>query len=104
MTPLNLSLKRSLANMQATLKETRDSLGKLSKPINYINEIRLLGFALHGNYVNSLHIESLSRPQLKLLRRVICLNTQLICTHVAHKQRKEACRQLVLRHQAKSST
>jgi hypothetical protein len=95
---------RSLANMQATLTETRDGLGKCTKAHHFINEIRLLSFALHGCVKRSLDLKNLPRVQLRLLRRVICQNTRLIAAHVAYAERKQACRQLVLSQAAKSPT
>ena len=102
MSPSNCS--RSLANMQKALTETRNSLGKVTKPYHYVNEVRLLGYALHSGFKSGLELKDLTRDQMRLLRRMICLNTQLIRAHVDYADRKQSCRQLVLDQEAKSRT
>lgn len=95
---------RSIASMQTVLSQSRASLGKVTKPYHFSNEIRLVNFALHGYDKHGLELNSLSRDQLRILRRVICSNARMIKAHVDYKQRKQACRQLVLNQATKSPT
>jgi hypothetical protein len=92
----------NVASVQTALKNHRDSLGKETLPRHYINEIRLIHYAVVGNCKSPSDLKSLPREKLHILRRVICLNRRLIKLHVSYKVRKQACRELVLKYEAKS--
>ena len=91
-----------LKPMQDALKVHRDSIGKMTKPHHYANEIRLIRYAMTGSSKTHIDFVSLSREESHVLRRVICLNRRLIKLHVDYKQRREACRQLALKLQSKT--
>jgi len=98
----NRSSAKNIQAVHAALKNLRDSLGKLTQPHHYSNEVGLIRFALTGDFNCQLNLKSLTRTQQQLLRRVICLNIKLINTNVDFKLRKEACRDLVLKAQSKT--
>ena len=86
-----------LSAMHAALKDHRRSLGKETEQINYVNEVRLINFAVTGNsfgcYRNLLITPELTRA----IRRVICKNINLIKLHVPYPDRKKSCRDLFLK-------
>jgi hypothetical protein len=88
--------------MQAALKASRDSLGKPTEPRHYINEVSLLRFALTGNSKAKYDLANPPAGRKRITRRVICTNTRLITDHVAFQLRKQACRELVMKHEAQS--
>ena len=92
----------NIAAVQTALKNYRDSIGKVTLPRHYINEIRLIHFAVVGNSKPPCDLKSLPRDKLHLARRAACKNIQLIKLHVSYKERKQACRELVLKYEAKS--
>jgi hypothetical protein len=96
------NLNLNIASVQTALKEHRYSLGKETSPFHYINEIRLIYFAVVGNFNPPCDLKSLPRGKMHVARRVICLNRRLIKLHVSFEDRKQACRDLVLRYEAKS--
>ena len=85
------------ASMQAALKAQRDSLGKETKPHHYINEIRLIRFAMTGDSKQAYDLSNTPREHMTMLRRVICMNQRLIGMHVPYALRKQACRDFVLK-------
>ena len=91
----------NIASVQAALKLQRDSLGKETKPHHYINEVRLLRYALSGDAKTPFHLKSMTGIENWLARRVICYNRRLIRAHVSYKLRKQACRQLVMKYDSK---
>jgi hypothetical protein len=88
--------------VQKALKEARDSIGKETLAFHYVNEIRLIRYAITGDCKAALDLRNLAREQQLMLRRVICLNRRLIKSHVDYQQRKQACRQLALKLQSKT--
>ena len=92
-TKLNLSI----GSVQTALKKYRDSLGKETKPHHYINELRLIKFAMTGDAKQAYDLSNPPREQLTTLRRVICMSRQLIGMHVPYALRKQACRAFVLK-------
>ena len=90
-----------LNSMQDALKAYRDSIGKMTKPYHYANEISIIRWAMTGSCKTPIDLVSLSIEQLRVLRRVACLNRRLIKLHVDYQQRKQACRQLAQKLQSK---
>jgi hypothetical protein len=88
-------------SVHAALKDYRDSIGKETKPYHYSNEISLMRHAFTGDAKLPFDFKAASRDELKMIRRVVCLNRRLIKMHVDYKQRKKACRQLVLKLRSK---
>ena len=91
----------NIALVQTALKNHRDSIGKATLPRHYINEIRLIRYAVVGDFKPPCDLSSLPREKMHVVRRVICLNTRLINLHVSYEDRKQACRELVLKYEAK---
>jgi len=89
------------ASVQAELKAHRDGLGKVTKPVHYKNEIGLMRFALTGDCNTKCNFADPPAERSRLTRQVICLNRRLIRMHVPYKSRKQACREFVLKQQAK---
>ena len=92
-TKLNLRI----GSVQTALKKYRDSLGKETKPHHYINELRLIKFAMTGDAKQAYDLSNPPREQLTTLRRVICMSRRLIGMHVPYALRKQACRAFVLK-------
>ena len=90
------------ALMQAALKACRDSLGKPTARHHYTNEVGLLRFALTGNPRSDYDLTNPPAGRKRITRCVICTNTRLITDHVTFQLRKQACRELVLKHEAQS--
>ena len=86
-----------IGSVQTALKKYRDSLGKETKQHHYVNEIRLIRFAMTGDSKHSYDLSNPPREQLTMLRRVICMNRRLIGLHVDYAQRKQSCRDFVLK-------
>ena len=87
----------NIGSVQTALKKYRDSLGKETKPHHYINELRLIRFAITGDAKQVYDLSNPPREQLTTVRRVICMNRRLIGMHVPYAQRKQACRDFVLK-------
>jgi len=94
----------NISSVQKALKESRESIGKETKPHHYVNEVNLIRYAMIGENKTPLDLKNLSRAQMPVLRRVICLNRLLILSHVDYKLRKQDCRELVIKHEQKSHT
>ena len=92
----------NIAAVQTALKNHRDSIGKETLDRNYINEIRLIYHSVVGNCKPPCTLNNLPREKLHLARRAACKNIQLIKLHVSYKDRKQACRELVLKYETKS--
>ena len=86
-----------LSAMQAALKDSRHGLGKETERNNYINEARLIKFAVTGNSFGSYSNLSITRNLSRTIRRVVCLNSRLIKLHVQYQDRKKSCRDLFLK-------
>ena len=92
----------NISAVQTALKNYRDSIGKETLPRHYINEVSLIHFAVIGNCKQPCDLKSLHRNKMHIVRRVICLNIRLIKLHVSYKDRKQSCRELVLKYETKS--
>lgn len=92
-----LKLNLNIGSIQTALKKYRDSLGKETKQHHYINELRLIKFAMTGDAKQTYDLSNPPREHLSTLRRVICKNRRLIGMHVPYAQRKQACRDFVLK-------
>ncbi len=92
----------NIASVQVALKNHRDTAGKETKPYHYANEVRLIHFAVMGHCKSPCNLKNVPREKNTLVRRVICMNRRLINLHVDYELRKQACRDLVLKYEAKS--
>jgi hypothetical protein len=90
-------LNLNIGSIQTALKKHRDSLGKETKQHHYINELRLIKFAMTGDSKQAYDLSNPPREHLTMLRRVICMNRRLIGMHVPYALRKQACRDFVLK-------
>lgn len=79
------------------LQDVRADAGKSTAAHHFINEARLIRFALTGDTAAPLNREHLSRDDLKLLGKVERLDMRLIARGAPYTERKAACRALVLR-------
>lgn len=100
----NVSNPIDLSSMQYTLKGYRKSLGKETQPHHYVNEVRLIRFAISGRFQVVSDIKPVTRAQRKLFKRVIDMNRQLISEGVNYQLRKLVCRQIVENQKNKSTT
>lgn len=100
----NLALQRlTISDVQTALKQHRDSLGKETHFYHHKNEVGLISFAIFGNCKRQLDQQALSRSEQRLLRRVCCLDIKLINSNIEFTERKERCRNLVLKAQSKTT-
>ena len=88
---------KEFSAMQTALKDYRQTLGKDTKPHHYGNEACLIKFAVTGNRQGCYLNLNSSRKMSRVIRRVICLNTQLIKLHVQYQDRKKSCRDFFLK-------
>ena len=91
------SITTNISSIQTALKKHRDSLGKETKQHHYINELRLIKFAMTGDSKQKYDLSNSPREHLTMLRKVICMNRRLIGMHVPYALRKQACRDFVLK-------
>jgi hypothetical protein len=99
----NPKLNINIGSVQTALKKYRDSLGKETKQHHYINEVSLIRFAMTGDSKQAYDLSNPPREHLTTLRRVICMNRRLIAMHVPYAQRKQACRDFVLKKLTENS-
>ena len=88
--------KRDFCNVADMLQEVRAGAGKDTKPHIFINESKLLRFAMTGNESAKWDRDTLSRDDLKLLGKVERLDMRLIARGMPFHDRKASCRALVL--------
>lgn len=86
----SLSSAFNCASVQAALKAQRDSAGKQTKPCHYVNEVKLLRYALTGSASTACDFSNPPAERLQITRRVICLNRRLIKAHVLSLAKKES--------------
>jgi hypothetical protein len=86
-----------LSAMQAALKDHRHSLGKDTKPYHYVNEVRLINFAVTGNSHGCYSNIPIRRKLTRAIRRVVCRNIKLIKLDDQYPDRKKSCRDLFLK-------
>jgi hypothetical protein len=98
----NRQLPLNISSVQRALKQQRERDGKETNPCHYMNEVGLIRFALTGDFTKPFDLKILRGKQQRMARRVICLNRRLIRLHVKFKDRKQACREFVLKHQAQT--
>lgn len=98
----NSNSQINLSVMQTALKQQRESIGKETSPCHYMNEIGLVRYAITGNFKTHFDLKNLNGKLRWIALRVICLNRRLIRLHVRFKDRKQACREFVLKHQTKT--
>lgn len=92
-----IETKSDFCNVADMLQEVRADAGKPTARHHYINESKLLRFAMTGSESAKWDRDSLSREDLKLLGKVERLDMRLIGRGVPFQSRKEQCRALVLR-------
>jgi hypothetical protein len=97
-------LNLNISSVQTALKKHRDCLGKETKQHHYINELRLIKFAMTGDSMKACDLSNPPQEHMAMLRRVICMNRRLIGLHVEYGLRKQACRAFVLRKLTEPST
>lgn len=98
----NRQLSLNISSVQRALKQQRDSDGKETDPYHFMNEVGLIRYAITGDFKTHFDLKNLNGKQRWIARRVICLNRRLIRLHVRFKDRKQACREFVLKHQTKT--
>lgn len=91
-----LETKHDFRNVSDMLQEVRADAGKATKPHIFINESKLLRFALTGSESEKWERDNLSRDDLRLLGKVERLDMRLIARDVPFRDRKAACRTLVM--------
>jgi len=102
---LNMTRNHTLldiGSVQTALKKSRDSRGKETKPHHYVNEIRLIRYAMTGSCKMPFDLKNLPAEQIPVLHRIIRLSRRFIKLHVEYKQRKLACREAALKYETKS--
>jgi len=87
----------NICSVQMALKESRDSVGKQTKPHHYVNEVRLINFAATGNCYSCYRNLPITRELTRAIRLVVCLNIKLIKLNVPYPDRKKSCRDLFLK-------
>ena len=85
-----------LSVMQAALKDHRHGLGKETEQRHYVNEVRLINFAVTGNSLGCYRNLPITRELTRAIRRVVCKNIKLIKLHIVYEDRKQSCRKLFL--------
>ena len=93
----------NIDSIQTALKKYRDGLGKETKQHHYINEVSLIRFTMTGDSKQAYDLSNPPREHLSTLRRVICMSRRLIGMHVPFAQRKQACRDFVLKKLTETS-
>jgi phage regulator Rha-like protein len=91
-----LETRHDFRNVSDMLQEVRADAGKATKPHIFINESKLLRFALTGSESAKWERDNLSRDDLRLLGKVERLDMRLIAREVPFHDRKAACRTLVM--------
>jgi hypothetical protein len=89
--------------LNAALKSYRDSIGKLTHRHHYVNEARLIHYALTGRGQRVCTVKPVTRVKRKLHAEVISINRQLISKGVDYLLRKQVCRQIVQNQKNKFS-
>lgn len=93
---VRVETKRDFCNVTAMLQEVRADAGRGTAPHVYVNEARLIRFAMTGNESAKWDRDTLSREDLKLLGKVERLDMRLIARGVPFHDRKASCRALAL--------
>jgi len=93
-----------IRTVHAALKSYRDSIGKPTQKHHYINEVRLIYYAITGRNQAVSDIKSVTRLKRKLYAQILCINCQLISEGVDYQLRKQVCRQVFQNQKTKSIT
>jgi hypothetical protein len=101
---INKKANLNISLVQTALKNYHDRIGKETMPHHYINEVRLIRYAMTGDFKTAFDFINLSGEQQRVLRRIICMNCRLIKSHVDYKLRKQACRELVIKQSEKTNS
>jgi phage regulator Rha-like protein len=88
--------KREFCHVAEMLQEVRADAGKPTAPHVFINEARLIRFAMTGDDSAKWDRDSLSREDLRMLGKVERLDMRLIASSTPYAERKARCRALVL--------
>lgn len=91
-----LETKRDFCNVSDMLQEVRADAGKQTERHHFMNEAKLMRFALTGSESAKWDRDNLPREDLKLLGKVERLDMRLIARGMPFHDRKAACRALVL--------
>lgn len=94
MTTKNTRVARTTRAMTDALKRVRS--GKATADHHYMNEMKLISFAMQGKVTPSVDRSALSRRELRRLADIQQLNTQLITAGMAYRDRKALCRRVVV--------
>ena len=100
----NQNVNFNIGSVQTALKNYHDSIGKETKPYHFINEARLIRYAMTGDFKTIFDYKNLTREKQRVLRRVLCMDCRLIKSHVDYKLRKQTCRELVIKHSEKTNS
>lgn len=94
----------NIQEVHKALKSYRESIGKITERIHYINEARLINYSLTGENRPICNVKHLNRLKRKQYAQVICINRELICNGVDYRLRKQVCRQVIEKQRNKTST
>lgn len=94
----------SISPVHDALRSYRESIGKPTERHHFVNEARLIRYAISGRSQVVSDIMPVTRAQRKLFKRVIDMNRQLISEGVNYQLRKLVCRQMVENYKSNSST
>lgn len=80
--------------MNEALRLVREAQAKETKPYHYMNEARLVNFALTGEFVG-LDREALSNDELTVLARLEVRNAVMVAQGIGYQERKKLLRLLI---------
>lgn len=100
----NQNVNFNIGSVQTALKNYRDSIGKPTDRHHYMNEARLIRYAISGRSQVVGDIKPVTRAQRKLFKRVIDMNRQLISEGFNYQLRKLVCREIAENQKNKSAT
>jgi hypothetical protein len=90
-----------IRSVYAALKSFRESIGKPTHRHHYINEARLIHYALTGRSQAVSDVKPVIRAKRKLYVQVLCINCELISKGIDYQLRKQVSRQVVENQKAK---
>lgn len=91
----------NLCSVQAALKNYRDSIGKTTQRHHYINEVRLIHYALTGRAKAISDFKPATREKRKLYTQVLFIDCELISKGIDYQLRKQVCRQVAEKQKTK---
>lgn len=92
-----------IADVHTALKHYRDSIGKVTKTYHYVNEFRLIRFAITGRTSCTKDLAPAERRHKALMRLVVFMNCEMISAGISYKLRKQVCRLIVEKSKGSSS-